>query len=99
MTTIERLDERMFELYDLLKSMGVLKYKRDFANACGLPEQNLYNIKMKRNHFTIIHVANICEYYNLDSNWIIRGGESLFLSKKKINSTQTVHKNDLKEAI
>ena len=99
MNTIERLDERMFELFDELKSRGVLKYKRDFANACGLPEQNLYNIKMKRNHFNLIHVAQICEYYNLDSNWIIRGGESLFLSKKRTNREQKDPKTTLKEVI
>lgn len=88
MTTIERLDDRMFELYNLLKSMGVLKYKRDFANACGLPEQNLYNIKMKRNHFTIIHVANICTFYSINANWIIGTESNLFIKPV----TQTLHK-------
>jgi hypothetical protein len=49
--SIEDLDNRMFQLYDELKSRGVLKYKRAFCLAMGLPEQNLSNIKNKVNHF------------------------------------------------
>lgn len=98
MKEIDALDKRMFELYDLLKSLNVLKYKRDFANACGLPEQNLYNIKMKRNHFTLVHVANVCEFYNLDANWIVRSSDNLFMKPLK-KSTQLVHKSTLKQAI
>jgi hypothetical protein len=79
--TIEQLDNRMFQLLEELKSRGVLKYKRAFCAACGLPEQNLSNIKNGVNHFNLIHVANICEYYNLDANWILRGSEDLFLRK------------------
>lgn len=94
--TLEELDKRMFELYELLKSMGVLKYKRDFANACGLPEQNLYNIKMKRNHFTLVHVANICQFYSINANWILETETELFI---KANRKQTVNKIGLKKAI
>jgi hypothetical protein len=45
--SIEDLDNRMFQLYDELKSRGVLKYKHAFCLAMGLPEQNLSNIKIK----------------------------------------------------
>ena len=95
---LDQLDNRMFELFDILKLMGVLKYKRDFANACGLPEQNLYNITQRRNHFTLVHVVNICEFYNLDANWIIRNGDNLFM-KPITNRKQTVNKIELKDAI
>lgn len=95
--TLEELDKRMFELYIILKSMGVLKYKREFAYACGLPEQNLYNIKMGRNHFTAVHVANICKFYSINANWIIGTEENLFIKPQK--STQIVHKSTLKKAI
>jgi|GEM_PF-2972671 len=95
MKEIDALDKRMFELFELLKSMGVLKYKRDFANACGLPEQNLYNIKMGRNHFTINHVANVCLFYSINANWIIGTEENLFIKP----STQTLHKTTLKAVI
>jgi len=87
---IEDLDKRMFELLKELQSRGVLKYKRDFCNACGLPEQNLSNIKKEVNHFNLIHVHNICEFYNLDSNWIIRKTDNLFMRQHSTqNSTQT----------
>lgn len=81
--TIEDLDNRMFQLYEELKSRGVLKYKRSFCAACGLPEQNMYNIKKKLNHFTLIHVANICRYYNLNANWVFDTNEiQLFRTKR-----------------
>ena len=98
MKEIDAIDKRMFELFNLLKSMNVLKYKRDFASACGLPEQNLYNISKGRNHFTINHVANICLFYSINANWIIGTEDNLFIKPTK-SSTQTVHKTTLKEAI
>lgn len=95
--TIEQLDNRMFQLYDELKSRGVLKYKRTFCNACEVPEQNWYNIKNKVNHFNLIHVANICEYYNLNANWIVDFSEKELFRRK--HSTQTVHKTTQNEVI
>lgn len=81
--TIEDLDNRMFQLFDELKNRGVLKYKRAFCLAMGLPEQNLSNIKNKVNHFNLIHVATICRYYNLNANWIFDKNETdLFRTKK-----------------
>lgn len=94
--TIEDLDNRMFQLFDELKNRGVLKYKRAFCLAMGLPEQNLSNIKNKVNHFNLIHVANICRYYNLNANWIIDKSEPDLFRTKKLNSTQTVHKSTKK---
>jgi len=98
MKEIDAFDKTMFKLFDILKSKGLLKYKRDFANACGLPEQNLYNISKGRNHFTINHVANVCLFYSINANWIIGTEENLFIKPTK-SSTQTVHKTTLKEAI
>ena len=80
--TIEQLDERMFKLYDELRSRGVLKYKRAFCAACGLPEQNISNIKHGVNHFNLIHVANICRFYNLNANWIIDTNEKELFRRK-----------------
>lgn len=96
METIDDINGKMFELYDELKKRGILKYKRDFANACGLPEQNLYNIKQGRNNFTVVHVMNVCKFYSINANWILGIQDNLFI---KPTNTQTIHKIDLKEAI
>lgn len=90
------INKRMFELYDELKLRGILKYRRDFANACGLPEQNLYNIKKGRNNFTVIHVANVCKFYSINANWIFDNEVNIFI---KPFNTQTVHKSMLKAVI
>ena len=97
METIDDINARMFELYLELKKLGILKYKRDFANACGLPEQNLYNIKQGRNNFTIVHIMNVCKFYGINMNWIVKAESNLFL--KPQNSKQTVNKIDIKTAI
>jgi hypothetical protein len=76
---IEQLDQRMLQLYEELKSRGVLKYKRAFCSACDIPEQNMYNIQKGINHFTIIHVVNVCKFYNLNANWIIHQTGDLFM--------------------
>ena len=82
MKTMDDINGRMFELYDELKSRKILKYKRDFANACGLPEQNLYNIKQGRNNFTFIHAINVCRFYGINMNWIAKTESNLFLTTK-----------------
>lgn len=94
--TIDDLDNRMFQLFEELKNRGVLKYKRAFCAACDIPEQNMYNIEKKRNHFTLMHVANICKFYNLDANWIIHKTDDLFMRK---NSIQTAHKTPQKSEL
>ncbi len=95
--TIEQLDERMFKLYDELRNRGVLKYKRAFCAAGGLPEQNISNIKHGVNHFNLIHVANICRFYNLNANWIIDTNETELFRRKTV--TQTLHKLPKKDVI
>jgi len=90
MMTIEQLDDRMFQLYNELLNRGVLKYKRAFCAACGLPEQNFANIKNRVNHFNLIHVANVCRFYNLNANWIIDTSEKELFRRK--NREQTVNK-------
>lgn len=79
MELINEIDNKMLLLMKELKSRGILKYKRDFANACGLPEQNLYNIQQGRNHFTINHVSNVCQFYSINANWIIGTETNLFI--------------------
>ncbi len=98
MKEIGEINERMFELFSELKKRGILKYKRDFANACGLPEQNLYNIKQGRNNFTVVHVMNLCKFYGINANWVLGIEENIFI-KPVFNGTQTVHKTTLKAVI
>lgn len=92
--TAEQLDNRMFELYEELKSRNILRFKRTFCDACGIPEQNMYNIKKGINHFTLIHVVNVCKYYGINANWIIDLNETdLFrkpLTNRKQKETKTV---------
>lgn len=91
MEKINELDEKMLLLMKELKSRGILKYKRDFANACGLPEQNLYNIQQGRNHFTINHLVNLCRFYSINANWVVGTEQNIFI--KPNSGTQTVHKS------
>jgi len=100
MEKINELDEKMLLLMQLLKSMGVLKYKRDFANACGLPEQNLYNIQQGRNHFMLQHVVNVCKFYSINANWVVGTETELFLKpKKKIEVVHKSYTNELENAV
>jgi hypothetical protein len=57
----------------------------------GLPEQNLSNIKNKSKiNFNLIHVANICRFYNLNANWVIdRNEKKSCLEPRKV---VTIHR-------
>jgi plasmid maintenance system antidote protein VapI len=100
METISDLDAKMLQLFEELKKRGVLKYKRAFCAAMGLPEQNINNIINGKNHFNLIHVFNICRFYGINANWIFETEDNLFISKPyKKTVTQMLHKTGEKQEI
>ena len=63
-------DIKIFELIDMLKFVKAIKYDSKFCESIGLLKQNLILIKQGKKHFTINHIKNVCEVYNVNSNWI-----------------------------
>lgn len=80
-------DIKIFELIDMLKSMGVIRFDTDFCNKIKIPKQSLGRIKKGLAHFTAEHIQNICKAYNVNSNWIFDLENNTF--RKSKNSIKT----------
>ena len=63
-------DKNILKLIDHLKQIQVIRFDVDFCKSIGLLKQNLANIRKGINHFTPVHIENICKVYNVNANFI-----------------------------
>lgn len=78
-------DIKIFELIILLKSLGKIKFDKDFCDSIGIKKQNLAPIKKGLAHFTANHIESICRVYDVNANWIF-GLENNIFNKVKPNT-------------
>jgi hypothetical protein len=69
-TTLHITDSRMLELINLLKQNGLVKYKYESFERIGINRQNIRNIQLGTQYFTVTHIENACKYFNVNANWI-----------------------------
>lgn len=67
---MNKYDIKIFELIEMLKASGKIKFDTDFCNDVGVLKQNLTRIKNGLAHFTPDHFEKICKSYNVNANWI-----------------------------
>lgn len=81
--TTDEIDLKVLHIYDLLKSIGIVKYKRSFCYAIDLVEQNFSKIANgDSTHFTTQHIINLCKVYGVDANWFVGTTKEIFLKPK-----------------
>lgn len=71
-------DIKIFELIQLLKSLGKIKFDYEFCDAIDIQKQNLAPIKKGLAHFTAKHIENICRIYDVNANWIFGASNNVF---------------------
>lgn len=81
---MNKIDKKILELIDLLKSEGVIKFDTDFAKAAGISKQHLQEIKKGKAHFTTEHVDNFCNNLGINANWIFGLSDEVYLPIEKI---------------
>jgi len=87
---MKEIDDRIFELIELLKSYGLCRFTRDFCDRAGITEQVMPAIRNGRNHFTPVHIQNIVLSYNINANWIFdfkTPNIKLFTTKQVLKAT------------
>lgn len=84
-------DIKIFELIELLKSLGTIRFDIDFCREINIPKQSLVRIKKGLAHFTAEHIRKICEVYKVNANWIFG------LENNTFRNTKSVVKSKLKE--
>lgn len=78
-------DIKIFELIQLLKSLGKIQFDKDFCESIDIPKQSIPRIKKGIAHFTARHIENICAVYGVNANWIFSIDNQIFI---KIKSNQ-----------
>lgn len=86
---MNHLDRKILDLLETFKSLRLVETEKDFCTNIGLLKQNLNGIKNGRNHFTPIHIENICKVYNVNANWIFGTQENTFNKLKRLEKTGT----------
>lgn len=77
-------DIKIFELIEILKSLGKIEFDYEFCDSIDIQKQNLRPIKKGLAHFTAKHIENICAVYDVSANWIF-GIENQIFTKIKSN--------------
>lgn len=84
-------DTKIFEVVDFLKSLGEIRFDKDFYTPIGMTKPVFSNIKNQNKHpegrqawhFTAEHIRLICLHFNIDANYIF-GLSDKIRKKQKI---------------
>ena len=71
-------DQRIIELIAYLKYMKKVKSAVEFCQNIGFYRQNLRNVRLGTQSFTIDHIEKICKIYDVNANWILGLSDKLY---------------------
>lgn len=72
-------DERMLQLPDILKARGKIRFRQEFCDDIEIPKQNIRNIRLGRQYFTVRHIQNACKKYGINANWVMGIQANIFI--------------------
>ena len=88
-STLDTSDARMLELIEKLKRSGEIRFTQTFLDVVEVPKQNIYNIKIGKQHFTIDQIKKACKEYNVNANWILGLEKEVFRVNKIVNKSSS----------
>lgn len=83
---MNNIDIKIFELIDLLISLGKIKYASEFCLAIGFVKQNIVRVKQGKAHFTAEHIKQMSKVYNVNANWIFGTQPNPFITNKVLKA-------------
>lgn len=75
-------DIKIFDLIEILKSVGLIRFKREFCDNIGFLEQNIARVRQGKAHFTAQHIQSICTFYDVNANFIVGTSDVIFNKKR-----------------
>ncbi|MBP1222600.1 helix-turn-helix domain-containing protein [Flavobacterium sp. 1355] len=75
---MQKTDQRILRLIDVLIFQNKVNREIDFCREINILPQTVSKIKKGTNHFTVTHIENIIEKYNVNANWIFGLDKKVF---------------------
>ncbi|PHQ27885.1 hypothetical protein CJ305_17930 [Leeuwenhoekiella nanhaiensis] len=91
-------DHKMFELLEILKAQGSIRFDKEFCEACDILPQNLSRVRNGDAHFTPDHIRRVCSIFIVNVNWVFGLEEQIFRGvpnvNRKVNPTKSNRPSD-----
>jgi hypothetical protein len=75
---MQKTDQRILRLIDVLIFQNKVNREIDFCREINILPQTVSKIKKGTNHFTVTHIENIIQKYNVNANWIFGLDKKVF---------------------
>lgn len=76
---MDKVNEKMLLLIDILKSLNIIRFDQEFCNALDLPKQTLTKIKNSEKYFTVAHIRMARKVYRVNLEWIFGFSDAIFI--------------------
>ena len=80
--SLHTTDKKMIEVIKLLKQSNLISYQKEFYECVGINRQNIRNITLGTQHFTVSHIQKACIAYGINANWIFGFEDNIFRKKQ-----------------
>tara|TARA_R100000789_G_C3020427_1_gene153399 strand:+ start:3146 stop:3406 length:261 start_codon:yes stop_codon:yes gene_type:complete len=80
---MNEIDTIIIGLIDILKSLGKIRFEKDFAESIGISKQHLYAIKSGDRHFNVQHIYMVSKKYNVDPSYLMGMQKEIFFEPTK----------------
>ncbi|OHT44472.1 helix-turn-helix domain-containing protein [Flavobacterium tructae] len=75
---MNKIDQRILRLMDVLLFQKVISTIGNFCDVIGMKQQTISKIKKGVAHFTVSHIETICQKFNVNANWIFGREKNVF---------------------
>lgn len=76
---MQKLDERILEVFDMLRSNKEIRFYREICEKIDILEQNFSNIRKGKRSFTLEQIDEIIDIYKVNPNFIFGVSKKIFL--------------------
>ena len=87
---MKSITDKVFEVIEVLKENGTIRFYADVYHNINLPKQNFNAIKNRRWDFTTQQIYLFINHFNVNANYIFKNSPKMF----DTNNTQIVKKTE-----
>jgi len=85
---------RFIEVIDYLKKEGIIKSKRELANALGISPSLITEVSEGRTNISFSRITKLSEIYNINKDWLLHGtGGMIKQDEFKVEENTEIYRN------